>query len=172
METGVTHTTFRNQKLFCTNCGGEYLIQFPIPIDKLPEKIDAFNTLHGDCPKIWVEPKPDQSKSIEKRAMEWLNVGEHGSSSKAMWFCFMGQTGGRDHPYDPDDFKRCYKLLEFVPEWKSRISKLRTLSPQWDKLVDNWDTLTKMYEQNVKENWVNYKDIKMYELIQECISNE
>ena len=87
-----------------------------------------------------------------------------------MWNCLIGNSNFPVNiPYDPDDFSRCYKLLEAVPEWKSKLHKLKPLSNQWRKLVDNWDKLTEMYELNTKENWKNSKKIGMYEFMQTLI---
>jgi hypothetical protein len=66
------------------------------------------------------------------------------------------------HPYDPDDFSRCYKLLEAVPEWKSQINKLKRLSPEWNNLVENWSELTDMFEK---------KDVRMYEFMGKITKN-
>jgi hypothetical protein len=74
-----------------------------------------------------------------------------------------------NYPYDPDDFSRCYKLLEHVPEWKKELDKLKPLCKEWSNLVDNWDKLTEMYEQNKKENWENSKQIGMFEFMQTLI---
>ena len=49
------------------------------------------------------------------------------------------------------------------------MRKLKKLSEPWNNLVDNWDKLTEMYEQNVKENWKNSKAIGMYEFMQTLI---
>jgi hypothetical protein len=50
------------------------------------------------------------------------------------------------HPCDPDDFSRCYKLLEIIPEWKNELHKMKAISPVWSNLVDNWDKLNEFYE--------------------------
>lgn len=166
----MAHTTFRNQKLFCLNCGGEFAIPFPIAVDEMTKKTKAFEALHKDCPKTWVEPVADQSQSVKEKAMFWISNGETGMSSKTMWNCFMGNINYPiNHPYDPDDFKRCWKLLNTVPEWKSEIHKLKPLSRQWSNLVDNWDKLTEMYEENLRTDWKNYKKIGMYEFMQTLI---
>jgi hypothetical protein len=163
-------TTIRNQKLFCLNCGAEYSLNFPISPKDFSKKTKAFDTLHKDCKKTWQEPQADQSKSLQERALWWIANGETGSSSKTMWNCFMGAANFEiNHPYDPDDFKRCYKLLKAVPEWNTHLYKLKPLSRQWSNLVDNWDKLTEMYELNEKEGWKNYKEIRMYEFMQTLI---
>lgn len=167
----MKHTTIRNEKLFCTHCGGEFALKYPIPIKQMNEKIDAFNAVHVDCKKTWTEPKVSADLSINEKATWWLVNGETGASSKTMYNCLIGNKDyAINHPYDPDDFKRCYKLLNTVPEWKNDMHKLRQLSPVWSSLVDNWDTLTEMYELNEKTNWKNCKQIGMYEFMQKILS--
>lgn len=163
-------TIIRNEKLFCTCCGSEHALKFPIALDVLNEKIKAFEKLHEDCEQTWIEPEADQSKDVKEKAMWWMANGETGLSSKTMWNCFMDKADFPiNHPSDPDDFSRCYKLLKAVPEWKDELYKLKPLSPAWSNLVDNWDELTDMFERNVSENWANYKEIGMYELMKKLL---
>lgn len=162
----MIHITIRNEKLFCTKCGGEFKMNYPIKVDDFQKKSDAFIELHKDCEQTWTEPVADLSQDIIKRAEWWLKNGETGLSSMTMWSFFMGNKSfGISYPHDPDDFKRCYKLLEAVPEWKERILEIKVLCPEWSNLADNWDTLTKMYEQNVEEKWENHEKIGMYQLM-------
>lgn len=153
-------TTIRNQKLFCLNCGESHAMAFPIPVSEMTQKMKAFDKLHKKCKPTWTEPVADQSKSVYERAMWWIKEGEQGKSSIAMWRCFMDSYSPNDqwdNPSDPDDFKRCYKLLQAIPEWKNQFNKLKKLSPQWNNLVDNWDKLTEMFEA---------ESDKMYEFMQ------
>jgi len=167
----MEHCTIRNDKLFCLNCGGEFKLTIPIGIDRLTGLIKTFELLHKYCEKTWVEPVIDQSKDTKEKAMWWIANGEIGMSSKTMWNCFMGNENYPiHHPYDPDDFSSCYKLLETVPEWKNELHKLKSLSKEWSNLVVHWDDLTKMYEQNVAQNWKNHKKIGMYEFMQTLIN--
>ena len=160
-------TVIRNSNLFCEKCGGEYKITYPIATDQMSKKVKLFEALHKDCKQTWTEPKPDQSEGVKEKAMFWLNNGHRGMSSESMWHLFMDRPKEQrpSYPYDPDDFSRCYKLLEMVPEWKSRINELKTLSLPWSNLVDNWDELTRLYEDMV----INHKPNGMYELMQKCI---
>lgn len=165
-------TVLRNQKLFCTCCGSEYTLNYPMGMKAMADKTYAFETLHKDCKQTWTEPVVSPEKSERERAAWWLVNGETGLSSKMMWNYFMGMaitTFDRHYPYDADDFKRCYKLLQVVPEWKSRILELGKLSKEWDNLAKNWDKLTAMYEENVRTNWQEYKRIGMYEFMESLI---
>lgn len=166
----VEHTTIRNQKLFCLNCGGSHPLKFPMPISDMPKKVTAFNELHKDCEKTWTEPTADLSTNVESRAAWWFINGERGNSSEFMWSVFTG-TSKKDvcYPHDPADFNRCYKLLQAIPEWKTRLKELKRYGLQWSNLVDNWDKLTEMFEQNVKEYWKNVDKIGMHVLMNKCI---
>lgn len=131
--------------------------------------ITAFNKIHKNCAPIWKEPEVKQEWSVAHKAAFWFRNGERGASSEAMFFCLMDKPGRKDHPYDPDDFSRCYKLLQAVPEWKSELHKLKTLSPVWDKLVDNWEILTRMFEENERTKWKNHKNVGMYDLMKALV---
>lgn len=163
-------TTIRNGALFCTCCGGSYNLNYPTQIENYTAKLKAFDELHKDCPQTWTEPTP-QGETTTQKAMWWVANGERGMSSNSMFAVLSGQNPKTvSYPYDPDDFKRCYKLLQAVPEWKSQLFKMRQFSKQWDSLVTNWDKLTEMYEQNEREDWKNYKSVGMYEFMKTLLS--
>lgn len=159
-------TTIRNEKLFCLNCGGEFALQYPVPVDEMSKKMKAFHGLHKDCKQTWTEPVSDQSKDVKEKAMWWIANGHVGMSSRTMWNCLIGNSDFPvNHPYDPDDFSRCWKLLEAVPEWENELHKLKKLSRQWSNLVDNWDKLSEFYEDMRKVKKAN----GMYEFMQPLI---
>lgn len=169
-------TGFRNGDLFCYNCGCSHPLNLPQSISMSTAIMSQFDRLHKNCAPTWTEPinETPLEKTVAQNANWWALHGEQGSSSKTMFNHFVVGTDVRPleldrpcAPSDPDDFKRCYKLLQAVPQWKQRLFELKTISPVWSALVDNWDKLTAMYEQNVAENWANYKQIGMYELMKE-----
>lgn len=164
-------TLFRNQKLFCSNCGTQEDVKYPIGVDEMNCKIKVFQDAHdGICKKSWVEPTVDPNFNTHEKAMWWIMNGEVGLSSKTMWACLHGEEKFPIYyPYYPDDFSRCYKLLETIPEWKSELSKVRALSSAWEALIDNWSTLTSMYEENVKNDWYTSKEIGMYDFMQKLL---
>jgi hypothetical protein len=174
MKATIPHTVIKNSNLFCENCGSEYKLKYPIEFELVTKKFNAFNTLHGDCVKTWKQAMPTNTQTTKEKGIFWLNNGDTGLSSKTMFNCFMGSkkdTYSVHHPHDPDDFSRCYKLLEMVPEWKEDIAKLKTLSKTWSNLADNWLKLTNMYEKNQAEEWQNYEQIGMYEFMQTLMEN-
>ena len=157
---------FRNGKLFCFNCGGSYEIKEPIPVPIFTGIMKGFEEMHNDCEKTWEEPKINSKLDIEQKISWWWNNGERGMSSETMWNCLSGKKDFKvSIPYDPDDFKRCYKLLEVIPEWKTELNKLKKLSKTWCNYVDNWELMTMMYESHLKKN--ENRMVDLYDLMQE-----
>lgn len=182
-----SHTGFRNGSLFCYNCGTSYKILLPQPVTMAVSLMEQFTKDHAHCKPVWKEPEPDMTQSYKDRVTWWAKNGEHGVSSKTIWSFMVSGSGLYSgdfkyvladlteilipptqycHPHDPDDFRRCYKLLKCVPEWKDARSMkmLRTISPVWNKLVENWDKLTELLEEGIKTDQAN----GMYELMKQC----
>jgi len=165
-------TGFRNGDLFCFNCGISYTIPYPQPISMAAAMMKQFAKDHEGCLPTWVEPKNEEGKTAVENANWWAEKGEHGISSKVMFNKLAVGLQVRRmpndyydssrHPCDPDDFRRCYLLLQAVPQWKEKteLEKLKGISPVWEKLVDNWDKLTTMLEemmQRRKDGWPDKK---------------
>ena len=166
--------TFRNEKIFCTNCGQEQVVPFPIQIPILSAMTKAFEKMHKKCKNVWKQPEPDMNLPIINRIHWWLDNGERGISSETIFQTLSGRVIRKKnsqalkhqdkgcHPHDPDDFKRCYMLLKAIPEWKDDLYKLKDLSKEWNNLVDNWDVLTDMLEEQLSSKQNN----GMYELME------
>jgi len=82
---------------------------------------------------------------------EWIVNGEVGVSSKTIWAVMMGVVTGKqecnwrhDTPKDPDDFKRCHKLIMAIPEWRPRLPEVAAVFPKWIPFIREWDKLEKM----------------------------
>lgn len=82
----------------------------------------------------------------------WLASGERGISSEAIVNQLTGKPvgrpwGGRDHPCDPDDFRRCERLLRDYPLARLTFPEaMRKRSDVWAALVDHWDELVELIE--------------------------
>lgn len=164
-----SRTGFRNGNLFCFNCGAEYDMHYPQPIDMAAAMMKQFGKTHLNCEKTWEEPvNIVTGKSENENAVWWLRNGEQGLSSKAMFRRLYpdlplqtDRYSYDNHPCDPDDFRRCYLLVKAVPQITQRLYELKTLSPVWSNLVDNWAKLTEMLEDLMKVK----KDNGMYDFM-------
>lgn len=81
---------------------------------------------------------------------EWLKSDDTGLSSRFMASVLAGAPQDRhfddcDHPWDSDDFGRCVRFLEAVPEARENLSRLKAYSPVWSGLVDRWAELENDY---------------------------
>lgn len=164
------HTGFRNGDLFCYNCGGSVKIPLPMPVGIAADLMKSFDKHHKNCSKTWTEPIPEPNdNSEEDNANWWFLNGERGLSSMAIYTRMTGRIieDGRTtcHPSDPDDFRRCYLLLQAVPQWKEKMYLMKPVSKVWSSLVDNWDKLTEMFEACLKSK--DGKATDMYALMKE-----
>ena len=141
-------TTFRNEKLFCLNCGNEKAIPMPMVISEMTKMMESFESQHKNCKPEWKQPIPDKSLSEYDRIKFWYEHGEHGISSQTMYDKMAyPRFHSNGHPSDPDDFRRCYLLIrDFVPEWKKKLHLMREVSTQWDNIIENWKELSEMME--------------------------
>lgn len=87
---------------------------------------------------------------LSPEAQRWLACGERGSSSEALFTrlsgvnCTSGAFYGRadaNHPYDPDDFRRCRLMLEACPELAANLRDAAGMSHQWAALVADWENI-------------------------------
>lgn len=84
----------------------------------------------------------------------WLVGGERGISSTAIVAQLTGIPTDRewrdDHPHDPDDFKRCAKLLAMYPEAVPAFrERMPSRSPVWAALVARWDDIHQTMQEEV-----------------------
>lgn len=90
--------------------------------------------------------------------MEWLLGHDTGTSSKVI-FSILASTsqarsaamarlhGWRDTPSDPSDFGRCHRLLDLFPAWRERLGEVAAKHPAWAPLVEAWDELTALWNE-------------------------
>ena len=102
----------------------------------------------------------------------WLKGADVGMSSKALAMTLSGMAvsalGKREckaHPYDPADIGRCFRMLDRFPELRENLHLMKKASPVWEKLIDRWDDLRALYN----EEFPTGKAPKLYDLIQELI---
>lgn len=168
-DTKNDHCVLRNKNFLCTNCGGTKKIDYPIGLGVFIIMSNHFSDKHKNCPKTWEEPQIDPAISITReKANWWMRNGERGVSSETIWQTLDDRGISLtlpNHPLDPSDFKRCYLLLKAIPEWKLKLYLMKEVSPVWSRLVDNWDKLTEMLEEELSTKVSN--GIKMYTFMKE-----
>ena len=89
---------------------------------------------------------------IPESAQEWLLKGDRGISAETIFGAITGLFINRSKypPADPVDFYRCYKLIKAVPEWKPELHKVAELSKTWKNVIDNWDKLSELLEEQIE----------------------
>lgn len=134
------HVIMRNSKMFCSHCGSSQSVPYPIAIPVFTAMTSAFTKMHVNCKPVWKEPDPPEDMSETERGIFWLKHGERGKSSETMFEVIsrisgiVGEKEGYTHPTDPGDFSRCYKLLKYVPQWKTKLHLMSAVSPEWSSL--------------------------------------
>jgi len=159
------HTGLRNGNLFCFNCGQSFDLNLPKPFAELIAMAKSFDQLHQFCAKTWSEPTSNQDDSVKARLEGWWNFGQRGMSSEVIYNFMTGNPYTNSVPWDPSDFKRCYGLFKAVPELKERLPEMKKVSQTWSNLIDNWDKLDVMLEEQIATGKPN----GMYEFMQTLI---
>jgi hypothetical protein len=139
-------------KLMCVRCGAEYGPELPAPMDVFLAIMKAFTKSHRNC-----KPHADGDVCVLCSArhkgecgatltpQQWIVSGDTGRSSVAIWSHMMHSRGNTEHPLDPDDFGRCYRLLKAIPAWRARIGEMASVSRVWGSLVEHWAELEALY---------------------------
>lgn len=93
---------------------------------------------------------PSASAPVEERACWWKQRGDHGTSSLTVYCAFSGgysPHGRFDIPYDPDDYSRCRKLLDLIPEWRTNLSVVVARFPWYRPFIDRWDEFDRLWDE-------------------------
>lgn len=137
------------QMVNCATCSHEWIVAW------LPMEAGLFARVlkSARCPScgaaskaLRMGPNPKPTGDGDWRA--WMRNGDTGVSSETIWHVMTGETV-RSHgiPWDPSDFGRCYRLLKVMPSWRGRMPEVADRFPEWRPLVDAWDELTALYEE-------------------------
>jgi len=115
------------------------------------------------------EPKPWYDAAAKPEHVAWANGLDSGISSKTLLSANTGidyAKGREHHPLDPDDFGRCYRLLQLFPELRSQMDKVAAKSGAWARLVGAWGELEALCD----EEFPTGTAPKMYARMQELIN--
>lgn len=167
----------RGGRYECQRCGGHYQPAMPASINVLSAMAEGFARDHRSCkphkdgaPCPHCEKRghdPDHCPQLTRpqSEVEWWHGTDTGLSSKCIWLHMRGGTERKDHPLDPDDFGRCYRLLKLFPAWRKRIREMGEVSPQWRRLAKHWRELERLYEQELPTGTAPRLYARMQELI-------
>jgi hypothetical protein len=108
------------------------------------------------------------------RELEWLCGTDTGTSSLTLFSVLTEKHAARAiahrgprpaPPQDPDDFGRCYRLLQAFPAWKSRLGEVTERYPDWKGLVDQWDHLVALWQEESPSG----ECPKLYDAMKDCL---
>ena len=103
------------------------------------------------------------------RVHQWAVSDDTGASSKTIWCALLGvPVTVPSVPRDPQDFGRCYRLLQLNPPWRRRLPEVAVLYPGWSPFVREWPRLTRMYTRALRRGQKNAR--AMYLLMRELIA--
>lgn len=101
-----------------------------------------------------MSPAQLREARIRKAVIRWHQTrhADTGMSSEAMaWHLARAGWPGDSTPCDPSDFNRCLKLLKSVPALRKRLSRMRKVSPEWGRLIDHWEELESLYDEEAAQ---------------------
>jgi len=124
----------------CERCGDGLEIGGPQRLEIALAAMNAFIKIHKNC-KVGVYKEP-----LTNTPQKWLRGRDTGISSCTIYAVMMNQSmDDYNIPHDPDDFGRCYRLLQLFPEWTKRLDEVASRFPIWRPFVREWDKLTEMF---------------------------
>lgn len=146
--------TITKQRVTCLTCGQASDVEL---VTDAPLSVAIASMEAARCPQCGSrklglggeisDGKPDPHSSIEARAGWWRRCGEVGISSETIWAAFTGSKGRHeDIPYDPDDYSRCRKLFDLIPEWRANIGRLSEVYPWYAPFVERWDEMDRLWD--------------------------
>ena len=115
------------------------------------------------------ERAPHETKDVTSRALEWLFGEDTGLSSRTIAGVMLNMPrqlmDWARTPIDGDDLGRCLRLLEKIPEWKSRLDEVGDAYPSWRPLIEHWSELQSLYADDLVECRANgtYRMPRVYD---------
>jgi hypothetical protein len=155
------HVVMGNNSVRCLRCGRDQEFPKRTEISIMLAIMKTFGENHEDC---------EQSEQGDGRfkytnAREWFESWDKGISALTIFNAFKGHgqsSMGPNVPHDPADFGRCYRLLKVAPEWRVNLQQVADKHLFWQPFVDHWDTMEKLYEEELPSG----RAPKLYALMQ------
>lgn len=162
----------------CQKCSRDMALGWlPMPIDSVVKLLKGNRCACGSkkfhmngSKKFHMNRAPKATENGD--AMAWLGNDDTGISSETIWSVMMGQQPRPrwypGTPRDPSDFGRCYRLLQVMPEWRPRLREVAEKYHEWRPLVEHWDELSALYEEELPRKTAPKLYKRMKELLSEC----
>lgn len=135
-----------------------------------PKDIEALRKI---APHIRI---PAAGRNLSPEAIHWLETGERGSSSNALFDaamqCSVAVDVGRDkcaQPHDPADFVRCRSMVNAIPAARAELSRAATVSPQWARVVERCDVLCSTLDSEMAKPENSHRAHATYALLQKIV---
>lgn len=156
------HMVMVKNQFRCLRCEATEALEMPIEIGTFGAKSKAFRKAHRACekPASRVNCAFCRKNGHDHMACptidtleKWYEHGlDCGESSTAIFLQATGQkrSGAKEHPLDPSDFGRCYRLIERFPEARFGIDRLAALDKVWERMNEAWAELEALYREEVK----------------------
>lgn len=110
--------------------------------DHLPVMDTRYCPVCKEGPHLYGYEEVSIDFSIEdyKCALQWLMIGDHGTSSETILCIALGlKRHGFDAPYDFGDFGRCVQLIVMFPQLKAAFPEVCEKVPRFKEWLGNWD---------------------------------
>lgn len=98
----------------------------------------------------WREQITESLKTLSPQARWWKGF-DVGTSSAAIfavlcddqWRHAANEMGEKSTPHDADDFGRCKRLMDAIPEWRPLLPKVGEKYPEtkWPSIIARWDEI-------------------------------
>jgi hypothetical protein len=102
--------------------------------------IDQIHALRAGLNALEVAAQEAKERErVHLALFDWLLTGGVGLSSEQIIREYLGlESPTIDYPLDYQDFKRCYQLVNAIPEMNSAVEKLAFKSEHWLAIAKNW----------------------------------
>lgn len=166
---------------YCTRCGEGLEMQLPLPVDMAVALMNEFCWRHRGCPPDMKYEEPEI-----KTPKDWIESRDVGVSSIAIWTVMTGEKHphlergksyqvrwSNEPPRDVADFGRCYRLLNYFPEWRPQMEKMSARFPWWKPHVEHWTELMALYEGTLAASGLHPLDREkasraLYDRLKQC----
>ena len=116
---------------------------------------------------VWVQTTTNGSKAMKAEheasiahlppLERWLSNWDKGISSMTMAVAILPPdstvpsscrpyvAANAGIPHDADDFGRCIRLLDAIPEFRDDLHKVSEKYSEWEPIIDHWNELEELY---------------------------